>query len=108
MGPLIGPGHAGIIVDNGTNWFSCHFEADGTRRRGSVLAILDDDETKHGSSLDGLPILSPSVLEEQGQAAILISTLVGEEAVLKRLNAVRRAGWEIKTIYRGSEACGRY
>jgi arabinan endo-1,5-alpha-L-arabinosidase len=39
-GPLIGPGHAGIIVDNGTNWFSCHFEADGTPRRGSVLAIV--------------------------------------------------------------------
>ncbi|HXR08244.1 MAG TPA: arabinan endo-1,5-alpha-L-arabinosidase [Candidatus Acidoferrum sp.] len=39
-GPLVGPGHAGIIVDNGTNWFSCHFEADGTRRRGSVLAII--------------------------------------------------------------------
>ncbi len=39
-GPLIGPGHAGIIVDNGTNWFSCHFEANGTGRRGSVLAIL--------------------------------------------------------------------
>ena len=39
-GPLIGPGHAGIIVDKGTNWFSCHFEADGTQRRGSVLAII--------------------------------------------------------------------
>ena len=25
--PYIGPGHAGIIVDNGTNWFSCHYEA---------------------------------------------------------------------------------
>ena len=39
-GPLIGPGHAGIIVDNGTNWFSCHFEAAGAPRRGSVLAII--------------------------------------------------------------------
>ena len=39
-GPLVGPGHAGIIVDNGTNWFSCHFEADGRGRRGSVLAML--------------------------------------------------------------------
>ena len=39
-GPLVGPGHAGIIVDNGANWFSCHFESDGTRRRGSALAII--------------------------------------------------------------------
>jgi arabinan endo-1,5-alpha-L-arabinosidase len=38
-GPLIGPGHAGIISANGTNWFSCHFEANAGRR-GSVLAIL--------------------------------------------------------------------
>jgi arabinan endo-1,5-alpha-L-arabinosidase len=39
-GPLVGPGHAGIIVDNGTNWFSCHFESGGAGRRGSVLAIV--------------------------------------------------------------------
>src|SRR5664279_225289 len=25
--PYFGPGHSGIIVDNGTNWFSCHYEA---------------------------------------------------------------------------------
>jgi len=39
-GPLIGPGHAGILVDNGTNWFSCHFEADSARRQGSALAVI--------------------------------------------------------------------
>jgi arabinan endo-1,5-alpha-L-arabinosidase len=38
-GPFIGPGHAGIITANGTNWFSCHFY-DGTRRGLSMLAIL--------------------------------------------------------------------
>jgi arabinan endo-1,5-alpha-L-arabinosidase len=38
-GPFIGPGHAGIISDHGTNWFSCHFY-DGTRRGLSTLAIL--------------------------------------------------------------------
>jgi SAM-dependent methyltransferase len=70
-------------------------------RNGSVQAILDDDETKQGNSLDGLPILSPSVLKEQSQVAVLISTLVGEEAILRQLSAVRKAGWEIKTIYRG-------
>ena len=43
--PYFGPGHSGIIVDNGTNWFSCHFEA-GTdanipgKRRGSRLAVM--------------------------------------------------------------------
>jgi arabinan endo-1,5-alpha-L-arabinosidase len=38
-GPFIGPGHAGIISESGTNWLSCHFY-DGTRPRGpSTLAI---------------------------------------------------------------------
>jgi arabinan endo-1,5-alpha-L-arabinosidase len=42
--PYIGPGHAGIIVDHGTNWFSCHYEAGaappGQRRGGSPLAVM--------------------------------------------------------------------
>jgi arabinan endo-1,5-alpha-L-arabinosidase len=38
-GPFIGPGQAGIISENGTNWFSCHFY-DGTRRGLSMLAVL--------------------------------------------------------------------
>jgi arabinan endo-1,5-alpha-L-arabinosidase len=38
-GAFIGPGHAGIISENGTNWFSCHFY-DGTRQGLSTLAIL--------------------------------------------------------------------
>ena len=38
-GEFIGPGHAGIITENGADWFSCHFY-DGTRRGMSTLAIL--------------------------------------------------------------------
>lgn len=37
-GPFIGPGHAGIIEENGQSWFSCHFY-DGTARGQSKLAI---------------------------------------------------------------------
>jgi beta-xylosidase len=50
-GPYIGPGHAGIIIEQGTNWFSCHFEAGAKPsggaaagaagpRRGSPLAVI--------------------------------------------------------------------
>jgi arabinan endo-1,5-alpha-L-arabinosidase len=39
-GSLIGPGHAGIIFDNGAYWFSCHFEADTARGGRSTLAIM--------------------------------------------------------------------
>jgi len=39
VGPFIGPGHAGIIEENGKSWFSCHFY-DGTTPRGiSRLSI---------------------------------------------------------------------
>jgi arabinan endo-1,5-alpha-L-arabinosidase len=50
--PYIGPGHAGIIVDHGTNWFSCHYEAapgpstPGQRRGGSPLAVMPMHWTK--------------------------------------------------------------
>jgi arabinan endo-1,5-alpha-L-arabinosidase len=37
--PFIGPGHAGIISEKGTNWFSCHFY-DGTRRGSPTLSVL--------------------------------------------------------------------
>ena len=69
-------------------------------RNGSVRAILDDDVTKHGSSLEGLPILPPFALEGLSEVAILVSTLVGEEAVLSRLATVQKPGWQIKTIYK--------
>ncbi len=39
-GQLIGPGHAGIIVDKGTNWLSCHFEYDGGRGGATTLALI--------------------------------------------------------------------
>ena len=36
---FIGPGHAGILADNGKEWFSCHFY-DGTRNGAPTLAVL--------------------------------------------------------------------
>ena len=36
---FIGPGHAGIFSEGGTNWFSCHFY-DASRAGLSTLAIL--------------------------------------------------------------------
>ncbi len=36
--PFIGPGHAGIFSENGTNWFSCHFY-DGERRGTPTMSL---------------------------------------------------------------------
>jgi arabinan endo-1,5-alpha-L-arabinosidase len=39
VGDFIGPGHAGILSEGGTNWLSCHFY-DGTRQGAPSLALL--------------------------------------------------------------------
>lgn len=39
-GPLTGPGHAGIVEDRGTSWFSCHYEADDRMGGRATLAIM--------------------------------------------------------------------
>jgi arabinan endo-1,5-alpha-L-arabinosidase len=39
-GPLKGPGHAGILVDKGKNWFTCDFEGDLLMGGKATLAIL--------------------------------------------------------------------
>ncbi len=38
QGALIGPGHAGIYSEGGTNWISCHFY-DGTHAGAATLAV---------------------------------------------------------------------
>ncbi len=37
-GRFIGPGHAGILVENGKQWLSCHYY-DGNRRGAAAFAI---------------------------------------------------------------------
>lgn len=66
---------------------------------GSIRAILDDDEGKHGTALEGLPIGPPSILEEYRDAGIIISTLVGEEKIAANLIRQKKPGWDIKAIY---------
>jgi arabinan endo-1,5-alpha-L-arabinosidase len=39
-GPLKGPGHAGILVDKGKNWFTCDFEGDLRMGGKATFAIL--------------------------------------------------------------------
>jgi len=51
--------------------------------------------------LEGLPIGSPSVLEEYCDAGIIISTLVGEEKIAGKLVSQKKPGWDIKCRYTG-------
>jgi arabinan endo-1,5-alpha-L-arabinosidase len=58
LGPLTGPGHAGIIEKDGKSWFSCHFEADDRMNGEATLAVMPITWTE-----DGWPEVSPQ--EEQ-------------------------------------------
>lgn len=40
IGPLTGPGHAGIIAKDGKLWFSCHFEADDRMGGRATLGVM--------------------------------------------------------------------
>ena len=40
QGPLFGPGHAGILVDNGKSWFTSDFEGDSRMGGKATLAIM--------------------------------------------------------------------
>jgi arabinan endo-1,5-alpha-L-arabinosidase len=53
-GRFIGPGHAGIISEGGTNWFSCHFY-DGERNGMSALGMGQVQW-----DADGWPVLLPA------------------------------------------------
>jgi arabinan endo-1,5-alpha-L-arabinosidase len=39
-GPLFGPGHAGILIDNGKSWFTSDFEGDTRMGGKATLAIM--------------------------------------------------------------------
>ncbi|HEX3876995.1 MAG TPA: arabinan endo-1,5-alpha-L-arabinosidase [Bryobacteraceae bacterium] len=40
QGPLFGPGHAGILIDNGKSWFTSDFEGDSRMEGKATLAIM--------------------------------------------------------------------
>lgn len=54
IGPLTGPGHAGIVKKDGESWFSCHFEADDRMDGEATLGVM-----RIRWSEDGWPEVSP-------------------------------------------------
>ncbi len=58
IGPLTGPGHAGIVEKDGQSWFSCHFEADDRLKGKATLGIMPMHWSK-----DGWPEVKPPELK---------------------------------------------
>ncbi|MEO5916056.1 MAG: arabinan endo-1,5-alpha-L-arabinosidase [Luteolibacter sp.] len=48
IGPLTGPGHAGIIEKDGKSWFSCHFEADDRMGGKATLGVMSIQWSEDG------------------------------------------------------------
>ena len=48
IGPLTGPGHAGIVEKDGKSWFSCHFEADDRMSGKATLGVMPIQWTEDG------------------------------------------------------------
>ena len=40
QGPLFGPGHAGILIENGKSWFTSDFEGDTRMGGKATLSIM--------------------------------------------------------------------
>src|SRR5690606_1397408 len=54
IGPLTGPGHAGIVEKDGKSWFSCHFEADDRMGGKATLGVMPITWSE-----DGWPVVTP-------------------------------------------------
>ena len=54
IGPLTGPGHAGIVEKDGKSWFSCHFEADDRMGGKATLGVMPITWSE-----DGWPEVAP-------------------------------------------------
>lgn len=54
IGPLTGPGHAGLVEKDGRTWFTCHFEADRRMAGKATFAVMP-----FAWSNDGWPVATP-------------------------------------------------
>jgi hypothetical protein len=91
-GRFIGPGHAGIFVENGTNWFTYHYydaNNNGTATLGltqlhwttdgwpeltndwSALYTFDADAREHRAQFNGALCTGASITNEPGRAQVL-------------------------------------
>lgn len=64
-----------------------------------IDCVLDDDRTKHGTELAGLPVLGPDAMHERRIDAVLVSSLAAEDAIVERLRATLPGSCTVSGIY---------
>ncbi len=64
-----------------------------------IDCVLDDDPTKHGTELAGLPVLAPGAISERRIDAVLVSSLAAEAAIVERLRSAIPGRCTVSGIY---------
>jgi 2-polyprenyl-3-methyl-5-hydroxy-6-metoxy-1,4-benzoquinol methylase len=59
------------------------------RRRGvSVTCIADNDDSRHGSEIDGVPVVDPATLRRRGVDLVAVASLPGRAAIFAQLEGL--------------------
>jgi hypothetical protein len=64
-----------------------------------LVAFTDDDPTRQGQSLWGVPILAPDRAASSGATDVLISSWINQGAILARRDVYERQGLRVHTLY---------
>lgn len=66
----------------------------------AIVAFTDDDPGRHGGSLWGRPIVSPSAARETGATDVVISSWMHADAIWERRGVYERQGMHVHHLYR--------
>jgi glycosyltransferase involved in cell wall biosynthesis len=67
--------------------------------RSLLVAIADDDSSKHGRTILGLPIIAPAEAASSGVTDVVISSWLNQEAIWARRAVYERQGLRVHRIY---------
>jgi glycosyltransferase involved in cell wall biosynthesis len=67
--------------------------------RSLLVAIADDDSSKHGRTILGLPVIAPAEAASSGATDVVISSWLNQDAIWARRAVYERQGLRVHRIY---------
>jgi hypothetical protein len=64
-----------------------------------VVAVLDDDPAKQGSTIGGVPVVSPARSPEYEFDSVVVTTVAFQDAILREKRAVLPAGKQLVGLF---------
>jgi hypothetical protein len=65
----------------------------------TIIAFTDDDPTRHGSTILGLPILSPLTAHASGATDVVISSFINQNDIWQRRSIYESRGLTVHRLY---------